>query len=112
MPRNATFQRRAAALALPATLALGGCASHTIFNPVTERAEVSTLTESQLAEQAEQAREALLDEHGLYPHAPIQAYVTEIGLKMARLSHRPDLPWSFACPDGTVKGSHDQSVRN
>jgi outer membrane murein-binding lipoprotein Lpp len=59
MPFVAAFRRLATALVLLATLALGGCASHTIFNPVTERTEVSTLTEAQLAEQAEEAREAL-----------------------------------------------------
>jgi predicted Zn-dependent protease len=105
MPAVAAFRRLATALVLLATLTLGGCASHTIFNPVTERTEVSTLTEAQLAEQAAEAREALIDEHGLYQHAPIQAYVTEIGLKVARLSHRPELPWSFTILDTDISNA-------
>ncbi len=90
------------ALALAAALLLGGCASNTFYNPVTGRTELSTVTEPQLLEQAKEARDALIDEHGLYMHAEVQAYVSEIGLKVAQLSHRPELPWSFTILDTEI----------
>jgi predicted Zn-dependent protease len=96
--------RAARRLLLLAALALGGCAS-TVFNPVTGRAEVSTVSEQQLSEQADEAKEALIDEHGLYQHPEIQAYVTEIGLKVAKLSHRPELPWSFTILDTEISNA-------
>ncbi|MBD93758.1 MAG: peptidase M48, partial [Acidobacteria bacterium] len=36
---------------------------------------------------------------GLYDDDELQQYVSEIGLRMAARSHRPDLPWSFAVVD-------------
>ena len=35
----------------------------------------------------------------LYDDDELQQYVSEIGLRMAARSHRPDLPWSFAVVD-------------
>lgn len=103
-PALGMAQRIATCLVLLATLALGGCAS-TFFNPVTGRPEVSSISEQQLGEQAAEAREALIDEHGLYQHPEIQAYVTEVGLKVAKLSHRPELPWSFTILDTEISNA-------
>jgi predicted Zn-dependent protease len=36
---------------------------------------------------------------GLYADAALQAYVSEIGMAIASVSERPDLPWSFAVLD-------------
>ncbi len=91
---------RAAALAL--ALALGGCASHTVFNPVTGRSEFSVVSDRALQAQADEAREALVDEHGLYAHDKLVAYVSAIGLKVAAVSHQPALPWRFTVLDSEV----------
>ncbi len=94
--------RRGLPLVLAAALAGGGCATNSVYNPVTGRTEISTVSEAELLQQAAEAREALIDEHGLYMHPEVQAYVTEIGLKVARLSHKPDLNWSFTILDTEI----------
>lgn len=90
---------------LVASLGGAGCASHTVFNPVSGRTELSAVTEQQLQAQADEAREALIDEHGLYAHPEVEAYVNEIGLQMARLSHQPDLRWSFTILDTEISNA-------
>lgn len=83
---------RSAALALAALLALGlGCAT----NPVTGRKEISLVSESQEIAAGRQAKAAVAIEYGLYEHAGWTSRVDSIGQAMARISHRPDLPWEF-----------------
>jgi predicted Zn-dependent protease len=36
---------------------------------------------------------------GVYSDAAWQAYVTSVGMKLAKASHRPNLPWSFTVVD-------------
>ncbi len=93
-----------AALLATATLATG-CATNTVFNPVTGRTERSALSEEQLQAQADEAREALIDEHGLYVHPEVEAYVTEIGLKVAQLSHQPNFAWRFTILDTEISNA-------
>jgi predicted Zn-dependent protease len=91
---------------LAATLLATGCTTtHTVQNPVTGRTERSVLTEAQLQAQADEAREALIDEHGLYVHPAVQGYVSEIGLKVAQLSHSPELAWSFTILDTEISNA-------
>jgi predicted Zn-dependent protease len=73
-----------------------------MFNAVTGRSEISAVSERELQAQADEAREALVDEHGLYAHDKLQAYVTAIGLKVAAVSHQPGLPWRFTVLDSEV----------
>lgn len=93
------------ALLAAALLATGCATQNTVVNPVTGRVERSALSEDQLQAQADEAREALIDEHGLYTHPEVQAYVTEIGLKVARLSHAPELAWSFTILDTEISNA-------
>ncbi len=39
--------------------------------------------------------ESVVNSLGLYPDSGLQAYVSALGLSMARASERPQLPWSF-----------------
>lgn len=39
---------------------------------------------------------------GLYPDSALAAYVSELGLRLARLSERPSLPWAFRVVDDPV----------
>lgn len=73
---------------------LGGCAA----NPVTGRQElalfqVSTSEEISLGQQA--FPRALQQMGGEYGDPQLSEYVQQVGMKMARISQRPDLPYQF-----------------
>lgn len=41
-------------------------------------------------------------EMGVYQNGPMQSFLTDKGMAMARTSHRPNLPWSFKLVDSPV----------
>ena len=47
----------------------------------------------------QQANVEILREFGRYEDERLQAYVEDIGLSLASVSHRPDLPWRFSVVD-------------
>ena len=75
-----------------------GCAT----NPVTGRREFVMMSEAQEIAMGQEADAQVREQMGLYDDPELQAYVSEIGHEMAALSHRPDLPWSFAVVDSPV----------
>jgi predicted Zn-dependent protease len=79
---------RSLALAL---LLLAGCAT----NPVTGKSEISLISESQEIQMGQQAAEEAKAAYGLVDNAALQQYVSSVGLKIARTTERPDLPWAF-----------------
>ena len=81
-----------AALVLVATVA---CAT----NPVTGKRELSLLSEAEELAIGQQADAEIRREMGVYPDQDLQRYVSDIGMRMAQLSHRPNLPWSFTVLD-------------
>jgi beta-barrel assembly-enhancing protease len=82
---------RAAVLALAAA-ALQACAT----NPVTGRSELSLVSEQEEIAIGVQSRPEVLAQYdSLYRDARLQAYVTEVGMAVARVGHRPGLPYSF-----------------
>lgn len=86
--------RRSAALAFlvaPALVLGEGCAR----NPVTGKSELALVSESQEIEMGRQAAQEVAQSIGFVDNPGIQAYVSRIGLKMAKASERPDLPWEF-----------------
>ncbi len=78
-----------------AVLGLAGCAR----NPVTGAREFVMMTEAQEIALGRESDEQVRSQMGLYDDDELQQYVSEIGLRMAARSHRPDLPWSFAVVD-------------
>lgn len=80
-------------LALAGALALAplGCAR----NPVTGKNELSLVSESQEIELGRQSAQQVQQSIGFYDDPQIQSYVSGIGLKMAKASERPNLPWEF-----------------
>ena len=86
----ATTLRRAVPAALAGVLAVS-CAT----NPVTGKSELALVSESQEIQMGQQSAEQVRQTIGLYDDAQLQAYVNSIGMKMAKNSERPDLPWSF-----------------
>ncbi len=84
--------------ALPLVLSLtllGGCAT----NPVTGERELSLMSEAQEIQLGQEMDAQVRREMGLYDDAALQRYVQDVGLRLARASERPNLPWHFAVVD-------------
>jgi predicted Zn-dependent protease len=76
-------------------LSLAACAT----NPVTGKREISLMSEAEEIAYGQQADVEIRREMGVYDDPELQRYVADIGDRLARLSHRPNLPWSFAVVD-------------
>ncbi|MDQ3223956.1 MAG: M48 family metalloprotease [Gemmatimonadota bacterium] len=78
---------------LGAGLAAGplGCAR----NPVTGKSELSLVSEAQEIQMGQQGAKEVAQSIGFYEDAAVNAYVADIGKRMAAESERPDLPWEF-----------------
>ncbi len=90
--------RRLLGAALLACLSLlAACA----VNPVTGEQEIVFMSEPQeLAMGARYYPQTTQINNGLVPHDPgLQAYVQRVGHRLARVSHRPHLPWEFNVVD-------------
>lgn len=86
--------RRAAALASAAFL-LTACAT----NPVSGKRELALMSEAQEIQLGRQADAEIRQTMGVYNDPELQRYVQQIGLRLAKSSERPNLPWSFAVID-------------
>ena len=80
-------------LALAALLA--GCAT----NPVTGRREISLVSTGQEEQMGREGYSAVLAEYGAYDDPKIQAYVDQLGQKLGKVSHLPNLTWHFTVID-------------
>src|SRR5512144_1141892 len=90
MPRRLAFVPLS--LLLAAGVATGiSCAR----NPVTGKNELSLVSESQEIELGKQSAAQVQQSIGFYDDPAVQAYVSEIGMRMAKASERPNLPWEF-----------------
>ncbi len=78
-------------LAGAVSVAPAGCAR----NPVTGKSELSLVSESQEIEMGKQAEQEVAQTIGYYDDAAAQQYVSQIGMKIAKASERPNLPWEF-----------------
>ncbi|MFA9479089.1 M48 family metalloprotease [Phycisphaerales bacterium AB-hyl4] len=72
-------------------------------NPATGQSQFNVLSEREEIEIGEQYSPEFLEEFGgPIPNERIQSYVREIGMEMAAISERPDLPWEFHTLDSGV----------
>src|SRR5919106_349414 len=76
-------------------LSLAGCAT----NPVSGKREISLMSEAEEIAYGRQADAEIRREMGVYNDPELQRYVADIGDRLARLSHRPNLPWAFTVVD-------------
>lgn len=83
--------------ALIALLALFASACAT--NPATGQREFSLMSEAQEIQLGQQMDPQVKQEMGVYNDAELQRYVSDIGMRLARASERPNLPWSFTVVD-------------
>ena len=71
-------------------------------NPVTGKREFVLMSESQELALGKDSDPQILSEFGLYPDPSLQKYLTERGQAMAKISHRPNLPFEFKIVDSDV----------
>ena len=76
-------------------LAIAACAT----NPATGKKEFSLMSEAQEIELGKSMDGEVRREMGLYNDPELQRYVENVGLRLARASQRPNLPWHFAVVD-------------
>ena len=72
-----------------------GCAT----NPATGRRQVILMSEAEEIQLGKQADAEVRKQMGLYEDAELQRYVRDVGDRLVRAAHRPNLPWSFAVVD-------------
>lgn len=68
-------------------------------NPATGRRQLMLVSEAQEVAMGKEADEQAVAAYGLYPDPKVQAYVDEVGRRLAARSERPGLPWSFKVVD-------------
>ena len=85
------------ALMLAAAL-LAGCGSSSI-NPVTGQAERSVMSEAAEIAEGKKSHEQVLQEYGVLKNPRVQAYVNDIGQRLAKQSQRANLQWTFTVLD-------------
>jgi predicted Zn-dependent protease len=76
-------------------LAVAGCA----VNPVTGEREFSLMSEQQEVAIGQEMDAQITREMGLYDNPGLQAYVSDVGQRLAQASERPHLPWKFSIVD-------------
>jgi len=77
---------------------LAGC----IKNPVTGGRQLALIGEGQEIEIGKASHPEILQEFGAVDNPALQEYFSRIGLEIARISHRPNLPWQFTVLDTDV----------
>jgi predicted Zn-dependent protease len=78
--------------------ALVGCGSKTI-NPVSGKEERSVMSEQQEVQLGAKEHQEILKEYGVLKNQRVQTYVNDIGQRLAKLSHRSELKWTFTVLD-------------
>ncbi len=68
-------------------------------NPVSGKKELSLMSEAEELAIGQQADAEIRREMGVYDNQELQRYVSDIGMRLARQSHRPNLPWTFTVVD-------------
>ena len=68
-------------------------------NPVTGRREFTLMSEAQEIGIGRESDPQIKAEMGVYNDPELQKYVSDLGLRLARLSERPNLPWQFTVVD-------------
>ena len=91
---NSHAFRRTAVIALGALLL-----THCAQNPVTGDKNFVLMSEAQEIQMGAQAHQDVLKEYAALDNPKLQAYVNEVGQRLAKQSHRPELKWHFTVVD-------------
>jgi len=79
-------------------VAVAACA----VNPATGRREFSLVSEAQEIQMGREADPQIAASIGVVDDPELQAYVAGLGMRLAEVSERPNLPWSFKVVDDPV----------
>ena len=93
--RAGRFAARGAVVALLGVLA---CA----VNPVTGKRQFSLLSESDEIAMGHESDPQIVAAYGVYDDAALAAYVDSLGQRLAKVSHRPNLKYTFRVLDSPV----------
>ncbi|MGE0161229.1 MAG: M48 family metalloprotease [Gemmatimonadales bacterium] len=77
---------------------LAACA----VNPATGEREFSLVSESQEIQMGREADPQIVAQFGVVDDAGLQSYVSGIGMRIAQVAERPNLPWSFKVVDDPI----------
>jgi predicted Zn-dependent protease len=86
------------AISTLAAAALLGCGTQTV-NPVTGQQERSVMSESQEIQTGAKGHAEIMKEYTALNNPRLQAYVNDIGQRLAKQSHRANLKWTFTVLD-------------
>lgn len=76
-------------------LLLAGCA----INPATGKRQISLVSEAREVEMGREAHQQITQSMDPYPDQELQDYISRLGLQLAAVAERPDLPWTFTVID-------------
>lgn len=85
-------------LPLLASALLGACGT-AVVNPVTGKTERTVMSEQDEVEEGRKAHAEILKEYGVVENPRLQAYVNDLGQRLAKQSHRANLKWTFTVLD-------------
>jgi predicted Zn-dependent protease len=85
---------------LMAAALLAACGTQ-VVNPVTGQSERSVMDEPAEIAEGQKGHQQVLQEYSAYANPRVQAYVNEVGQKLAKQSHRANLHWTFTVLDST-----------
>ena len=80
------------------TIGLAACAR----NPVTGKREISLMSTEQEIAIGKESHPSVVATMGLYEDPKLNSFINEKGKAMAKVSHRPDLPYQFYIVDSPV----------
>lgn len=87
---------------LPLLLIVIATAIACVTNPATGQRQFNLLSESDEVALGKQSDAQIRQEMGVYGDQALQEYVNRVGQAMAKTSHRPQLPWTFAVVDASA----------
>ena len=96
-----SFQLNASALMVAAVLVatqLAGCGK-SVVNPVSGKTERSAMSETDEVAQGKQSHAEVMKEYTALKNPRVQAYVNDLGQRLAKQSQRPNLVWTFTVLD-------------
>jgi predicted Zn-dependent protease len=85
-------------LSLAAAALLAACGT-AVVNPVTGKTERTVMDEKAEVEEGRKAHAEILKEYGVVQNPRLQAYVNDLGQRLAKQSHRANLKWTFTVLD-------------
>src|SRR5258705_5397886 len=68
-------------------------------NPATGKRQISLMSEAQEISAGQEADAQVKMEMGIYNDPNLQEYVSGLGMRLAKLSERPNLPWHYTVVD-------------